>query len=256
MVEIERLSFFAVTGGGMLRFAEHSPLGSGKEHHECGCTQNTDARPTGKPSRVTQTFRVGDSRAHFRLSADASWLTFGEFGMDDHTYFIFSNGERSVKIETSLPGYGPTDYFFAHLYYGNQIDVSKFINGHSPSNVVDLAKIDGEQLWLHGCSWGDEAVRTLENRREIETWSETFRLVDTIANRARGLLSDVTSPVENLRARLAADDEISGAVDRVVNLIAPFVENPRNTELFRLGDEIFRELHPGIDWNDWKRKVT
>lgn len=260
LVKVERNLFFKVQGGGSLRFVEHAPASAfaEDEHHDCGCTTTVRARPAGTPSQVQQEFYIEDENASLRLiGLDGPWLTFGKFGSDDeHAYFMFNKNERSVRVEITLPDYGLTDCFFAHLYLGNAIDISRFMNGHSPSRIVDLSKIDAQQLWAHGCSFGSEAMRFFSDAAEIEKWREVLHCATEIGQRVGAYNLDRSSTVEALRARLEADNEILDHAAKLKALLTPIVDI-KSTEMFRLCSEIDREIHPSLPEEErasWRAK--
>ena len=182
---VSKLMFFD-GGDRTLRFVEHAPADVHETEHDiCGCTQNVAERPKGRPATVQPEIVLYARRPPFDINFDLTslWLTlrldqplprvegasvpmrqelrdaFHGFEVIPHAYFIFS--ERKVDIEITLPGYGLTDCFFAHVFVGNRHDTTCLMNGHSQSRIVDLAKLAFDDVWVHECSVGDEVMRIL-----------------------------------------------------------------------------------------------
>lgn len=244
MIAVERFSFFDVQGGHHLRYVEHSPPEFHRDHAECGCTKNVSSRPSGRPSNVHQEFYVDDPAYCHQLSR--RWLTFGATN-GAHAYFMFggarSISESSVKIEITMPGHGLTDCFFGSLYLGNRIDVSRFVNGHSPSEIVKLDEIAPDQLWVHDCNWGREAIRHLPDDQEAVAWRNVFALVRKIDEQVMPLIADLESSVDALRARLEANDKLVMAAYRLKDRLSTIIVNFRESELFHICNEVFLDAH-------------
>jgi hypothetical protein len=242
-IKVVRHSFFDVEGGGNLRFTERSPA---EDIHmgECNCTKNVHVRPSGTPASVQQEFITVDGDMSFRLSR--LWMTFGEFGGDNHAYFHFHKDEPSVEIEAvPVPGYGLTECFFGHVYLGNQIDISKLMNGGWPSRIVDLSKIGPLDLWLHDCSMGREAMRFMSESDEACMWREALGLAAEIKSFADNkYIGDHDSSVEALRATIEADCALIGRVTALQRLLAPIAKDLKNTETFSIGDAIRAAIEP------------
>lgn len=264
-VSVERNSFYDVTDGTALRYTEHAPVGSGKKHFECGCTKNADAKPTGKPSQVTHEFRVDESGASLALSM--RWLTFGEMGQDRRAYFIFGRDESSVKVEIALPDYGTVDTFFGKIYLGDRIDLSRFYNGHSPSQVAEKrgdglyygeTKIGATQVWSHECTWGKESVTLMdENSPETVLWREVFKNFGQIEHATKTYKEQAAHlSVDKLYEMLADDDVLLDAVHALRSALEPMVADVKATETFRICDETLRAVStpmPEIERQQWRK---
>lgn len=253
MISIERLSFFRVTGGGVLRFAEHAPEGSGKAHAECNCTKSVRTRPTGSPVQIQQEFYVEGDGWSFRLAQ--RWCTFGELGGNEHAYIIFSKDFNNAQIEVvPVPGCGLTDAFFGHVYLGNCVDVSEFYNGFAPSRVVKLDEIYPHQVWTHACCFGKEAVRSFsDDGAEAGIWRERFLRAATVDRFLRSYRNGTLTPVSDLRDRLTADVTLITEVQALHDLLQPLsiVEELQQTETFRLCEEARQQVEPRKAVNDF-----
>jgi hypothetical protein len=168
---------------------------------------------------------------------------------DPHAYFMFHPAQRSVKIQVMVPGYGLTDYFFADLYMGNQIDVSKFINGHSASEMVNLSgtahklslsPITSEDLWLHKCNWGVEAMRVFGDSEEARAWRDAIIRMERLHQLMSKYRSKETFswPIEDIREDVRANLEIFEIASRVANYCEQVVFELQTTHLFRLQQEL------------------
>ena len=245
--QVERYSFYEDPDSGQsLRYAEVAP--PDPHEHEgqiCGCTRAVATKPTAIPHEVKQ--RLNFVSPMFEFPINTGQVTFGRLGDPaGHAYFWFRlPRETSIQIEITLPGYGVNNHFFATLMKGNQCDGSRLFNGHSPSRVFDPAKVGPDALYLHGSrGWGGEAVRYFKTTPEITLWNEAFRLVAQAQERTRLLSEDCMSPVEALRLQLEQDPHLREAVLQTRELLAPVAANLRETELFKLGDEIHKVTHP------------
>jgi hypothetical protein len=227
-----------------LRWIETSPP---HEHdlHECNCTKNAKERPSGEPKTIQQTVTL--STVECSLYLGMNWLTFGKLGGEDHTYFRFHSRERSVRIEMTLPGppQGLVNAFFANLYHGNAIDTSCFINGHSPTSL-DLSDL-GEKYWLHACWWGQEGVRLLSDKSEMELWNKAFTLYERIRQISEPLLFDHVSSVDDVRDHLETKADLLLDFETLRDVLLPLVTDMRSSELFRLGNELDQEVERKVE---------
>lgn len=129
----------------------------------------------------------------------------------------------------------------ANVLKGNTVDGSKLYNGHSPSKIFEPSEVDPNALYVHQCRWGSEALRYFEDPKEIALWNETFRLVTFVQSRVAAYKEDFTTPVDVIRARLEEDILLLGAVVATRELLAPIAAKLKETELFRVGDEVNQE---------------
>jgi len=257
-LQVTRYSFFK-TIEGTLRFTEHVPPKAECDHPICNCTKNVSTRPIGTPSEVTQSIRLTPlqlGRLSTEFGLENGWLTFrwemtpediakciyDADRRDPHAYFMFNPNQRSVRLEIMVPGYGLTDYFFADLYLGNEIDVSRFINGHSPSKIVNLAGCSHTDLWLHKCNWGVERVRVLSNG-EADAWRDTFSLMEKLNHLMKKYKgAAIHWPIEDVWADVNSNLEIFETAHRVADFCEQIVLELPTTQLFHLQREIDQEL--------------
>ena len=262
-IEVIRTSWFRRPSK-TLAYEEHSPGRTCEAHAICGCTDMVTERPEGEPD--SEVLQVQVKGVHRGLEAQASvsdrtlWSTFrwdqrpedeairvdkseSERGRKAHAYFLFSPGR--VGLEIYQPGYGRVDYFFGHIFLGNEVDISKLYNGHSPSKVVDLSKLSADALWVHDCSWGREAMRAFSDSPEAQNWRLWSRTAQDILAQTQHSLTQhsPTEDVHVIRAALEAsgvEKLVAGLQEHLAALLGDF----RQTEVFRLCDEIAEEIKP------------
>ncbi len=232
------------TPKGTLLYAEHSPVSIRHGKQICNCTKSVAERPSGQPNEIQQDIRVeqdlGTHRIdlHFR-GLDSPWFTFRK---DDwHAYFI--SGNRGLSIEIMLPGYGLTDCFFGHVYFGNKVDTNQLMNGHSPSRIVDLSVITPDQVWAHECNWGREAVAIFRESSETEKWREVKGKLDVIGIAAGAYNRDLESSVYGLRSRIETDEAFLVGVTSIRDWFVSVLLDLKTTEMFRACNEVSRRTH-------------
>lgn len=275
---VERFSFYRQLRGPTLRFAEHAPADAhSKEPFECGCTTNVSARPAGQPHEVQQEIYLRcpmpsqKVRAEFKLCS--GWVTLwldellpevaGGYTKSKarikrafkdalassptlpHAYFILG-GRRPeadphhARVEMTLPGYGFTDCFFSDVFIG-RAETSRLMNGHSRSRIVDPSKLRSDDVWLHGCLFGHEAMRILPHDDvEASTWREIFGEAEWISRLAAPYEED-HHPVEWVLGAVEADEKLVLAAYHQVERLARIVSGLRGTQLYAAQDEIDRQ---------------
>lgn len=260
-VRTERYSFYN-TPQGVLRYSEHSPETFHPDKQLCNCTKNVSQRPVGKPSSIQQyiKFEQDLGRYAFELSLDDGgfpWFIFrwkaeasgwkSKDGLRDrsgmsHAYFMSNvNGHKgNFNIEIEIPGYGRTDCFFGHLYFGNKVDISKLMNGHSPSRIVDLRSISDDQVWAHHCNWGKEAVMPLRECPETGQWRDVKKAVDAISQSAAAYNRDLVSTVDGLCLQVWDDSPMVNRVVEARDWFIHILDNLKDTEMFQVCDEVNR----------------
>lgn len=273
IISATRHSFWNYRNSQTLRFTEHAPPKAECDHSICNCTRNVAERPTGEPSSVNQLIELIPPQLHLRseFRLHNGWLTFRWdltpeaaercifndqhilINQEPHAYFMFHPEQRSVKIQVMVPGYGLTDYFFADLYLGKKIDVSRFINGHSPSKIVNLSgdahkltnlPISEENLWLHRCNWGVEEMRVFEDGEEARSWMEVILLMERLNQLTAKYQTKETFnwPIEDVRKDVITNLEISKIAIRVATYCEQVVLDLPTTHLFKLQHEIDQKL--------------
>jgi hypothetical protein len=257
-IRVFRDSFFAVPSHGSLRWTEASPESAHRHSFECGCTVNADRRPSGQPEQVRQEIRIVWEDCVIRIEDEVScpWVTFrkagdaetwidryasGEAeGDEDHTYFRFEDHEHSVSVAVTSLGFGLIGVVLTHVHLGNQIDTSRFFNGHSPSRVVDLGSIATDQVWIHGHPHED-AMRFLGDSGETAVLREVFQRASEVRRLARPHALGQTAPVDAVRVAVEADHALVGGATELRRLLRPFAFAIEGTELFRQAGEIEAE---------------
>lgn len=263
VVRAERYSFYR-TPKGTLRYAEHSPEMFHPDKQLCNCTKNVCERPPGDPNSVQQFiyFEQALGRYAFKLSLDYKgfpWFTYRwdgpttgwkfkhslmerESGKSQAYFMLDVNGHKgNINVQVDLPGYGRTDCFFGHIYFGNQADISTIMNGHSPSRIVDLKKVPDDQIWAHSCNFGHEAVSPFRKSTETEQWWEVKRAVDAISHSAAAYNQDLASSVDGIRLQVLDDDPMLNRVAMVSDWFVKVLDNLKTTEMFRACDEVYRK---------------
>jgi hypothetical protein len=252
-----------------LRFAEHVPPKEECDHPICNCTRNVEIRPAGDPLQVTQSVTLTkDEKTEFNLSS--GWLTFRwdikpedkskcvskwrREDEDEHAYFMFNPKQRSVKIEMAVPGYKTGDYFLANLYMGNDIDISRFYNGHSPSTVVDLSKISAGDVWLHENGFGTEAMLFFDDNEEARAWRHALAKMEQLAELMAPYQIEnhpltgktLTWSVEDVLREVQENKEIAIVAESIIEHCSSLVSIFQTTDLFKLQQKIDQKIHPNI----------
>ena len=257
-IRVFRDSFFAVPSRGHLRWTEASPESAHRHSFECGCTANADQRPSGRPEQVRQEIWIVWKDCVIRIEDEVScpWVTFrragdteawidryaagGAEGDEDHAYFRFDDHEHAINVQVTSPGFGLIGVVLTSVHLGNQIDTSRFFNGHSPSRVVDLGKIATDQVWIHGHPHKD-AMRLLGDPEETAALREAFQRASEVRRLARPHALAQTAPVAAVRLAIEADHALVGAATELRRLLRPFALAIEGTELFRQAGEIEAE---------------
>lgn len=192
MLTLTRYSFFPTeNGGGTQRFTEHAPArDTACDTQVCNCTVDVRERPVGIPKDVQRvvemTQKVGEYEVRLSVFGEKVqfWMywpmdpskPFDSFRQGrEHAYFWYNEATDNLQIEITGTGDGRADCFFGHLYFGNEVDVSHLMNGHSPSKIVFPVSISSDALWMHACDFGEEAMRFLESDTRSE-WHDYQKL--------------------------------------------------------------------------------
>jgi hypothetical protein len=266
-VKVVRYNFFRQERGPILRFTEHSPACEEHDHQICNCTKNVKERPEGVPSSVNQNILLENKdneliksfsgiTAEFSLS---SLETTFRWELDEaikdglcedspvtkkaQAYFYFNRNEinNHISVTITLPGYGNVDCFFGHVFFGNDVDTSRLMNGHAPSRIIDLSKIKPNQIWVHDCNWGGEAVEFLKENEEFNLWWEIKNKVDNIKKMSEPFVNDKDISVDELRLRVEFNKELLTEVEAVIEKYKIILLNLKNTELFRCSDLVSKK---------------
>lgn len=201
--------------GGMLRFEERSPPET--EHQRkgplCGCTSDVLERPAGAPRSVRSVIefqrKVGERDVRLRIESEWAqfWIRWPGAGPEqEHAYFWFNGRGDRMKVEVTGTGVGPIGCTLTDACFGADVDTSRMYNGHSPSRVVP-AGLGPDDVWVHDCSFGTEAVEVLpRGSAEVAAWRDLRR--STLRARDRVALGLATEPVERTREAALADPDL------------------------------------------------
>lgn len=254
MIQVRRNLFF--TGEYQyLRFSENSPEIKECEHDVCNCTKAVTKRPDGKPHQKQQYIYLKEKSKYYdcevMLASDGVKVTLrwpgvtltprlnGEsWSQNNHAYFWFNSNDvkNMIQIEITLPGYGNVDCFFGHMYFGNDVDISKFYHGHSRSKIIDLTKIKPEDVWMHFDGFGAEVQCALQECDETKEWIKVYAIQEKIANAARTYDQDFVSDVETIREKAENDDVMIKDAQHLCRWFSIVTKHLRQTEMFRCGD--------------------
>lgn len=256
MVEVTRNLFF-YTKNGTLRYSENSPAKEECDHQVCNCTKAVKDRPEGEPNQKQQyiefhkkdkdyNYEVGLAGAgcHFTLRWPGEvWDKEHKWSSKNHAYYWF-NSSDSIQVEIIKEGYGRTNCFFAHLYLGNEVDTSKFFNGHSPSRIVDLAKLKPDEVWAHQCGFGSEAQISMRECDENVEWRGIYAIQKKIQEAARTYDQDFESDVQTIKEAVEKNETMLQDVEKLCHWFRIVTKHLDQTELFRCGDYCYK--------NSWK----
>lgn len=202
--ELQRDMWFQNEQGMNLRYIQFDPPKECKEHRQCNCTQIVAERPEGEPLAINTYCQGEETISGRKLIIDFSpelhytfrWkekdiqepfgftreITTGELKKDspDDAHAYFWRNKNGLQVEISKKNYGLTDCFFGHLIFGNKIDTSTLLNGHSPSNVLFPERLGEKDIHLHECHWGIEAIEKMVSP-EIDQWWHFLEASDRVA---------------------------------------------------------------------------
>lgn len=247
MIQVSRYYFYD-SPTGTLSFEESSPeKPKCEEHHVCNCTRTVNQKPKTIPASIQQgiIFETKFNKCNLEvdLSNKGCKFTFrwpdtlkdpDGFTQRNHAYFWFDDNNH-IQIERSLKGYGNVSCFFANLYFGNNIDISRFMNGHSPSRVVDLSKIDKDAIWCHECGYGGCEVYA-ELQKDWLSWWQIYNLEQGSRKRIKPYCNNFEMSVSDIRAAVSADDKLLADVDDLSYYFFDVANKLQESELFRVGD--------------------
>jgi hypothetical protein len=257
---IERHSFFQDPCAGTLRFSEVAPPPAVAEceHQVCNCTKHVLTRPAGEPHEVHTAAifveQMGKYQVKLQLRGERvdfslHWprerpvVDMFDNGRQDHAYFWWGCSGSGCQVEITGTGENlPVNCSFGHVYFGNQVNISEFFNGHSPSRVVKLDQIKPEQVWVHHGGVGEEFLSFFppEHPETAQWW---VLQAQVHALRMLGQQLDATTPVAEIREQMLS--KLTGANARATALgnrlflncaemLVSWVSRIRDTALFPL----------------------
>lgn len=239
-VEVVRREFFQGSRG-TLTYVESAPPApaAAHEHQVCNCTREVATRPVGSPfeTKVSVMMKQSGRERDFSVTlGESPWYTF-RWG-ESHAYFIA--GKNELRAQISLPGQGLADYLFGHLYFGRTVDTSTMMNGHSPSRIVDLGKLAPTDVWIHGCSWGKEAVAHITDEAEKAKWWE-IRLILDRTHELSVRYEKSTEPVDRIREQVIRDEKLTGMVAYTRDWFLHVLDHLHETNFYRAADQVEKE---------------
>jgi hypothetical protein len=245
MLIVNRNSFFRGPKGTLI-FSESWPPQPRHEHQICNCTREVCERPVGTPNQVKQAVTLsGEEGLPWDFNLGSGWLTFrwgepdekGHRPHDPHAYFMFV--DKRVRLELCEPHTleDIRDHvFFGNLYWGNRIDISQMMNGHSPSKVVDLSSIGPDDFWTHECNWGKEAFSLVQGP-EIAMWRDLIEQATRIRVEVSPFTHNRNSSVEDIYHKVEGQPFLQLA-DEIRRTLQPLVLDFKTTEIFRVCKEL------------------
>lgn len=254
-ISVSRYLFYVdPLNGQHLRFGEHSPHKHDEEGAVCNCTRSVTERPEGKPGQVKTGAHVKEQEGQYKVEMalnkeGAVRFTIRGFGdhvyefgnkehrEENHAYFWFSD-PNNLRLEVTGTGRGAVNCSFGDVFFGNKIDISKRMDGHKPSKIIDLSKITPDQIWTHACSWGKEAVEMFPDNEETQGWWHIRSQVEALGAFGFAVLGDHEVPVEGIRASLMASEEFAQAYEQVQEWLLSILGDFKNTTLFQGTDSV------------------
>ena len=245
-VQIDRINWFPPDKGQHVRYIEHSPRVDECDHSVCNCTKNVKERPEGEPISINQHILFKTDGCELLLYSGTFWFTFRwptpqgvtwihEEEKRPHAYFMFN--KNHVRSEITVPGYGRVDHFFGDIFFGNNVDISTLMNGHAPSNIVQLDKIQTDQVWAHNCHWGDEYMEFLNENSETSGWRQMIKDAEEVKKKTDWFLVDTIPSVDELRSKVELDTELLQLVSKMHDWLKDMIlKNLQSTELYRCCD--------------------
>lgn len=255
MIEVRRNLFFQ-SPKGYLRYSENSPTKEECDHQVCNCTKAVKDRPDGEPNQKQQyieiiekdkdyTYEVGlaGTGCCFTLRWPGEvWDKEHKWRSKNHAYYWF-NSNGIIQIEIIKEGYGNVDCFLAHVFRGNVVDTSKFFNGHSNSQIVDLTKLKSDEIWAHQCGFAGEAQCSFRECNETQEWRKIYEIQEEIAEAARTFDQDFASSVEKIRVGVKGSSQMLTDAQYLCRWFSWVTKNLEKTEMFRCGDYCYTNSH-------------
>lgn len=236
---VSRYSFYNTKGPGKtLRFDEVYPLPPHHEDHSvCGCTDTTQVRPEGEPDQistgVSADVQIETYTAHIHVKDGVVGIRFRweDPELEDnrgHASFRFHDDKMAVEVTGR--GRGISDCTLGYVYFGNQTDTSKLVNGHMPSLMIDPASLSPDAVWVHESCWGFEAVSMLPIQAEETVAWRNIRQQALSTQRivTKHLKDDV--PVEDIHREISP---YMFLMEPVIRFLLQVVRNPDDFDMIR-----------------------
>lgn len=250
MFTVERYSFY-YSSVGTRRFAEYDPPKKDCDHQVCNCTRNITIRPIEEPDQLSQTIKFIDKFGKYSLDFNLSsnWTNFGFFWDEQpyeegfrwknpHASFDFNHVstaggklKNSISISIHKPGFSKNNYFFANVYFGNNIDISKFFNGHSESRIVKLETIKFDQVWCHSCGTSGKETMSFFVSKEANLWQQLYCHVSQIINITDS--ESLSKSVSEVNLKISNNKELLNLILSSRDYLFYILNNLEETELFK-----------------------
>lgn len=250
-LQLDRYSFWR-TRQGTLRHAEHCPPKADHEHQLCNCTRHVTERPEGVPDQIQPsvewTVQMGKYRVQLRAVAGKVYFTLrwtrdvphvSRWGTrtEDHAYFWFDPERRHLQVEVTGTGDSEEiDCSFASVFFGNEADISTLFNGWKPSEIVNLAQIAPEAVWVHHCNGGCEAMEFLPEPEATE-WRRSFERARAIWDLV-GKYDLKQIPLDELWQHLIGETALAPLIDESLLWLVGVAETYTATKLRQVALEI------------------
>lgn len=258
-LSVTRYEFYRNPEGGTLRYTESFPPEDHTDHAVCNCTRNVTDRPTTDPDQVSQSVawagEIGPYKAEVHLNRNSlySEVSYPQFTLrwpgnpdseegrkQNHAYFWWSKDRLDVEVTGTGDSY--VDCSFGRVHFGNQVDTSRLMNGHSPSRIIDLSAFRPEDVWAHECSFGWESVVHLADGPEKDRWREARQDANRIAGIVRRLNSFV-APVSEVYKKVEQRTELAALLDESFLWYVKVLDGLKTTEMYRASQQAYRETH-------------
>lgn len=242
-VTVERNLMFEGRHGRTQHYWESYPPNN-KPRFQCGCTDHVTERPEGKPLGQTVAVcwsgRMGRYRFMVNMTQDSKaphftiWWDKAEPSEDrpkeDHAYYWWKPDGLKVEV-TGTGDHGDTDCTFGGVHFGNEVDTSRFLNGHSKT-TMDLSSLKPDDVWAYKCNWGDERLEHFRPGEETDGWRLAYRETRRIAEQAATYLQFDQDVVE-LQAAAVEDGKLTKMVKSILVWLITVTEHFKTTELYR-----------------------
>lgn len=261
------------------RHTEHAPPRPPESPHDvCCCTREVAERPPGEPTSVSQTVTFTEAVGEYRMRLDltatrpratpeealaayqhsnnaphfrVTWPRSRPPGAyswqqgDERADFHFL---RPDHLQVSVSGTGDggdVDCASGRVLFGNEVDVSTFMNGHSPSRVVDLKVLHPDDAWTHFGMQGHEAWARLSSAREVERLRHLQYLARKIQKEVTPL-NVVYPDVRAIRSGATATQTdrwwVADCFGLLENLLRGFQTSALRQDLLRVYEEVVRKM--------------
>lgn len=247
-IEVTKVNFYENKGGSNLKFIDSTNHKECESHFECCCTKIAKEKPTSRLlSSSISIDAYMDKLDKYKVEID---LTRGSFVFrwdDKHAYFnmlydgdSYSNRkQKGINIEIYRKDWNCVDYFFAKMFLGNNIDISDFMNGHTPSHLVKLHEIKDDDIWLYDGRWTNEHMRFFDkSTTEWDNWRRSIETSANIKDSMSRFRPESEYTVQEIKHLVNSHKHLKEAVDFCVDWFTLVIEILTTTQLYKLQKEI------------------